>query len=145
MRPPQAEAESLYFVAQMKEINDIKNNERQKQRLLDTLHQERERLHITLSAIGEAVISTDPQQIIRFMNPSAEKMTGWAQTRAIGRPLDRSLPCRTASAAPPSRCCALQTKRATARRTTASAWSAAADNATRYRAGSPNCATATAF
>ncbi|UCQ15553.1 PAS domain S-box protein [Edwardsiella piscicida] len=87
VRSPQAEA--LYFVAQMKEINDIKNNERQKQRLLDTLHQERERLHITLSAIGEAVISTDPQQIIRFMNPSAEKMTGWAPTRAIGRPLEQ--------------------------------------------------------
>ncbi|WP_395755141.1 diguanylate cyclase domain-containing protein [Edwardsiella ictaluri] len=85
VRPPQAEV--LYFVAQMKEINDIKHNERQKQRLLDTLHQERERLHITLSAIGEAVISTDPQQIVRFMNPSAEKMTGWAQSRAIGRPL----------------------------------------------------------
>lgn len=81
-------AEPLYFVMQVKEINDIKNNQRQKQRLLDTLHQERERLHTTLSAIGEAVISSDPQQIIRFMNPSAEKMTGWPQGEAIGQPLD---------------------------------------------------------
>ncbi|WP_370549097.1 diguanylate cyclase [Edwardsiella tarda] len=81
-------AEPLYFVMQVKEINDIKNNQRQKQHLLDTLHQERERLHTTLSAIGEAVISSDPQQIIRFMNPSAEKMTGWPQGEAIGQPLD---------------------------------------------------------
>ncbi|QPR29488.1 diguanylate cyclase [Edwardsiella hoshinae] len=87
VRDPQAEP--LYFVMQLKEINDIKNNQRQKQRLLDTLHQERERLHTTLSAIGEAVISSDPQQIIRFMNPSAEKMTGWPQGEAIGQPLDR--------------------------------------------------------
>lgn len=83
VRSPQGKP--LYFVVQLKEINDIKHNQRQKQHLLDTLRQERERLHITLSAIGEAVLSTVPPQRIPFMNPGAEKkMSGGSRRQAIG-------------------------------------------------------------
>ncbi len=53
--------------------------------LNDALFQEKERLHITLDSIGEAVICTDVEMNVTFMNPVAEKMSGWQQDRAIGQ------------------------------------------------------------
>lgn len=50
------------------------------------LHEEKERLRITLESIGDAVISTDPQGVVTFMNPIAETMTGWNYADALGRP-----------------------------------------------------------
>lgn len=55
--------------------------------LTEALHEEKERLHITLDSIGEAVVCTDQDMNITFMNPVAEKMTGWANTIALGQPV----------------------------------------------------------
>ena len=41
----------------------------------------------TLSSIGDAVIATDDQARITFMNPVAEKYTGWTRQEAGGRAL----------------------------------------------------------
>jgi PAS domain S-box-containing protein len=49
--------------------------------------QERERLRITLSSIGDAVISTDAAGRVVFLNSVAETLTGWSQAEALGRPL----------------------------------------------------------
>jgi diguanylate cyclase (GGDEF)-like protein/PAS domain S-box-containing protein len=49
--------------------------------------EEKERLRVTLDSIGEGVISTDANGRIRFMNPVAEVLTGWDETRAMGRAL----------------------------------------------------------
>ncbi|AJR00320.1 hypothetical protein F652_2330 [Enterobacteriaceae bacterium bta3-1] len=86
IRDPQGEP--LYFVSQIKDISEIKNNERYKQQLLDKLYEEKERLHITLTSIDDAVISTDSHKHVTFMNPVAEKMTGWTQLEALGLPID---------------------------------------------------------
>lgn len=59
--------------------------------LNEALFQEKERLHITLDSIGEAVICTDIDMNVTFMNPVAEKMSGWQQTEAIGQPILRVL------------------------------------------------------
>lgn len=59
--------------------------------LTDALYQEKERMHITLDAIGEAVISTDEKMRVTFMNPVAEKMSGWLQHQASGKALNEIL------------------------------------------------------
>ncbi|EKY3246192.1 diguanylate cyclase [Cronobacter dublinensis] len=55
--------------------------------LNEALFQEKERLHITLDSIGEAVICTDVAMNVTFMNPVAEKMSGWRQEEATGQPV----------------------------------------------------------
>ncbi len=44
-------------------------------------------LSVTLASIGDAVISTDADSRIRFMNTVAEQITGWAEAEAKGRVL----------------------------------------------------------
>jgi PAS domain S-box-containing protein len=46
---------------------------------------ERRRLEVTLSCIGDAVISTDFVGRVLFLNPAAEKATGWSCAEATGR------------------------------------------------------------
>ncbi|MFI5312311.1 MAG: nitrogen regulation protein NR(II) [Gemmatimonadales bacterium] len=42
----------------------------------------------TLYSIGDAVITTDPEQRVTAMNRVAEELTGWRDAEARGRPLD---------------------------------------------------------
>jgi PAS domain S-box-containing protein len=48
----------------------------------------RERLATILTSIGDAVIVTDPQGRVEFMNPVAQNLTGWSQEDAAGQNLD---------------------------------------------------------
>lgn len=49
---------------------------------------EKERLAVTLRSIGDGVITTDRDCRIALMNKVAEKLTGWKQDEAEGRPID---------------------------------------------------------
>ncbi|MBS1538663.1 MAG: PAS domain S-box protein [Bacteroidetes bacterium] len=49
------------------------------------LRENRQWLSTILQSIGDAVIATDEHGIIKFMNPNAEKLTGWSQSDAIGK------------------------------------------------------------
>jgi len=51
------------------------------------LREEKERAQVTLHSIGEAVIRTDAQGNVEYLNPVAERLTGWAQRDARGRHL----------------------------------------------------------
>lgn len=44
-------------------------------------------LKATIKSIGDAVIATDKDGIIKLINPFAQMMTGWKQEDAIGKPL----------------------------------------------------------
>lgn len=51
------------------------------------LAEQHELLRVTLQSIGDAVITTDAQSRVTWLNPVAERMTGWMTAEAIGRPL----------------------------------------------------------
>lgn len=53
----------------------------------NALHEQRDWLLVTLSSIGDAVITTDTEGRVTFLNPVAESLTGWTQ-EAVGQPLD---------------------------------------------------------
>jgi PAS domain S-box-containing protein len=53
----------------------------------EQLREQSERFRITLSSIGDAVISTDAAGVITFLNRVAETLTGWTQHEAVGQPL----------------------------------------------------------
>jgi PAS domain S-box-containing protein len=55
----------------------------QRQQVLES----REWFQITLKSLGEAVVSTDAAGNVSFINPVAEKLTGWSYVAAHGRPL----------------------------------------------------------
>ncbi|QGZ41223.1 EAL domain-containing protein [Pseudoduganella flava] len=54
------------------------------QDLMGKLRDEKERIEVTLASIGDAVIATGPGGRIRSMNPTAEQLTGYPASEAIG-------------------------------------------------------------
>jgi PAS domain S-box-containing protein len=57
-------------------------------RLLDPTNRDAtERAQDTLDSIGDAVVSTDLAGNVTYLNPVAERMTGWSRPEACGRPL----------------------------------------------------------
>jgi PAS domain S-box-containing protein len=48
----------------------------------------RELFRVTLRSIGDAVITTDVEGRVTYMNAVAESLTGWARSDADGQPLD---------------------------------------------------------
>lgn len=55
----------------------------------ESLFVEKDRLQVTLDSIGDAVITTDTSGNVTYLNPVAEKLTGWRQVEAKGVPLER--------------------------------------------------------
>lgn len=55
--------------------------------LTSKLAEQHELMHVTLKSIGDAVITTDANGNAEWLNPVAERMTGWTCDEAKGRPL----------------------------------------------------------
>ena len=55
-------------------------------RTLNALANEKERAEVTLHSIGDAVITTDAKGDIEYLNPIAERLTGWSNAAAHGLP-----------------------------------------------------------
>jgi PAS domain S-box-containing protein len=53
----------------------------------EILAAERERLAVTLRSIGDGVITVDVRGRVVMLNREAERMTGWVNDQAVGRPL----------------------------------------------------------
>jgi diguanylate cyclase (GGDEF)-like protein/PAS domain S-box-containing protein len=56
--------------------------------IAEALFDEKERAQVTLNSIGDAVISTDVEGRITYLNLVAERLTGWQLSEAMGRPLE---------------------------------------------------------
>lgn len=63
----------------------------QLQRAKDTLEVSEEKLAVLLNSIGDGVIATDAEGRVTLLNPLAEKLTGWRQVEASGRPIGEIL------------------------------------------------------
>jgi len=74
---------------ELKQLSDtyeghLRAEEEKSRQLADS----RERYQITLNSLGDAVIATDANGGVRYINPIAQQLTGWANYReARGRPL----------------------------------------------------------
>jgi diguanylate cyclase (GGDEF)-like protein/PAS domain S-box-containing protein len=54
----------------------------------EALFEEKERAQVTLNSIGDAVVSTDVEGRVTYLNAIAEDLTGWSQKEAMGRPVE---------------------------------------------------------
>ena len=59
----------------------------ERKNMQEALFDEKERAQVTLNSIGDAVICTNVLGNITFLNPVAQRMTGWSQGEAEGRPM----------------------------------------------------------
>ncbi len=74
--------EITHYSGYMLDITDRKRAEFE-------LQTERDRVHVTLHSIADAVITTDVNGQIEYLNPMAEQLTGWVNKIAHGLPISR--------------------------------------------------------
>ncbi len=55
---------------------------------INQLEESKERFAVTLFSIGDAVIATDTEGRVTFMNEIAQKLTAWTLANAFGKPLE---------------------------------------------------------
>lgn len=56
-------------------------------RVIEKLENEKERAEVTLHCIGDAVVTTNANGLIEYLNPIAEQMLGWNSAEVLGMPL----------------------------------------------------------
>jgi PAS domain S-box-containing protein len=81
-------AESIRIARQRAERELLASKEAL-ERKTEELQQQRAWFEVTLSSIGDAVITTDVQSKVTYLNPVAESMIGWTSAQARGEPLER--------------------------------------------------------
>lgn len=59
-----------------------------RKRMEEELFEEKERMRLTLRCIGEAVVCSDAQGKVTYLNPAAEQLTGWQAFDAAGHSVD---------------------------------------------------------
>nr|WP_193988266.1 EAL domain-containing protein [Lelliottia steviae] len=80
----------------------IRSQEKALQLTQAELFAEKEQLRITIDSIADAVISTDKNANIVYMNPVAQRLTGWSQTAAKGRYIEEVMKLVDATTKVPS-------------------------------------------
>ena len=64
-----------------------RRNERQQEESARLVAGQKELLRVTLASVGDAVIATDTEARVNYLNPTAERLTGWTNGEAQGKPL----------------------------------------------------------
>ncbi|OOG21472.1 sensor domain-containing diguanylate cyclase [Thioalkalivibrio denitrificans] len=77
-----SEGEIVSLRGTVQEVTDRKQAEA-------ALFEAKERAQVTLHSIGDAVITTDHEAVITYLNPVAEELTGWSTDEATGQPLNK--------------------------------------------------------
>ncbi len=75
------------FAKVARDISHRKHIEAARRMMERRLADQHELMRVTFNSIGDAVITTDLDANIQWMNPVAEHLTGWSQTEARGLPL----------------------------------------------------------
>jgi diguanylate cyclase (GGDEF)-like protein/PAS domain S-box-containing protein len=75
------------LVGALQDISDRVDQRLKMDKLASDLDEDRSLLKVTLESIGEALMTTDVRGGITWLNPVAERLTGWTSAEAIGRPL----------------------------------------------------------
>lgn len=83
---PRAESPSQFAILNER-IEELTREIIRRKQFEAELRAHREWLQVTLSSIGDAVITTDENGCITFLNPVAITLTGWTQDEAIGQSL----------------------------------------------------------
>lgn len=78
---------AYFFLYQSVFVNNVKEPYRRLYQSESRLRKSEEWLSTTLRSIGDAVFTTDAHGRISFMNPMAERLTGWSLDEVIGRSL----------------------------------------------------------
>ncbi len=78
----QVEAEREQLLTIQEETN------KQLQQANSVSRENEEKLAVTLHSIGDGVIATDARARVTLLNPLAERLTGWSQADAYGRPVE---------------------------------------------------------
>ncbi len=63
-----------------------------RERYTRRIREQEEWFRVTLKSIGDAVIATDHEGKVTFMNPLAERMTGKTTQQSVGRPIQEIFP-----------------------------------------------------
>ena len=67
----------------------------ERKRMEDELFDEKERVRLTLQSIGDAVVCTDAAGRVTYLNPVAERLTGWQAFDAASRSADEVVHLRS--------------------------------------------------
>ena len=76
------------FLARERAERELLEAKRSLEQKNQELAQQREWFRVTLSSIGDAVITTDIEGKITFLNPVAEAMTGWRSDEVLGQSVE---------------------------------------------------------
>ncbi|MBE0620313.1 MAG: PAS domain S-box protein [Burkholderiales bacterium] len=87
-RQAQQRAKNLVHAETRRLLEIQEKTNEQLQRANATLQVSEAKLAVTLNSIGDAVIATDAEGHVTFLNPLAEKLTGWTLAEAALRPVD---------------------------------------------------------
>ena len=66
---------------------DLEREIAERKQAEEELRRQREWLRVTLTSIGDAVMTTDASGRITFLNPIAQALTGWQAEEAVGQPI----------------------------------------------------------
>ena len=87
--PPEIQQTKLAFNHMADKLGNLLTTLERKQ---EDLYNEKERLRVTIESIGDAVVVTDAQGCIEFINPRALELAGLELAEALGRQVADAIP-----------------------------------------------------